>query len=77
MLPRLTDLHPNGTILSLPILTKELPMITLLVVGLLVLAGVGSWGYMYGGWRGYLPGGILGALALALFVGELVLLWGD
>jgi hypothetical protein len=52
-------------------------MVALLVVGLVVLVGVGSWGYRYGGWRGYLPGSILGALALALVVGELVLLWGD
>jgi hypothetical protein len=52
-------------------------MVTVLVVGLVLLVGVGSWGYIYGGWRGYLPGGILGALALLLVVGELVLLWGD
>jgi hypothetical protein len=52
-------------------------MVALLVVGLVVLASVASWGYRYGGWRGYLPGGILGVLALVLIGAELVLLWGD
>ena len=52
-------------------------MVTVLVVGLLVLIGVGSWGYRYGGWSGFLPGGILGVLALVLVGVELLLLWGD
>ena len=52
-------------------------MVTFFVVGLVMLVGVGSWGYRYGGWRGYVPGSILGVIALVLIGAELVLLRGD
>jgi hypothetical protein len=52
-------------------------MIVLLIVGVVVLVGTGSWGYTYGGWHGYWPGGLLGVLGLVLVGVELLLLWGD
>jgi hypothetical protein len=43
-------------------------MSLILLVLIIVLLLGGGWGYSYGGWTGYGPGGIVGLLVVALLI---------
>jgi hypothetical protein len=51
---------------------SEAQMSPILWVLIIVLLLGGGWGYSYGGWTGYGPGGIVGLLVIVLIIWLLV-----
>jgi hypothetical protein len=47
-------------------------MSLVLIVLIIVLLLGGGWGYSYGGWSGYGPGGLVGLLVIVLLIWFLV-----
>jgi hypothetical protein len=70
--PSHTGRHGGYPLSAVSPLLSEAQMSLILLILIIVLLLGGGWGYSYGGWTGYGPGGLVGLLVIVLIIFLLV-----